>query len=428
MNGKTIKTLYFLALAVLAALGLAALGYRLAVGMRVTALTSYVSWGLWVAFYIYFIGLSAGSFLLSTMVYVFGMRSLEKVGRMALFSAFFALGAGLLFIWIDLGHPYRFWEIFLTPHFTSVMTIESWLYLLYLVLIAAELWLLMRDDLAALGVERPGLAGGVARVLTLGYRPASDAEPRERQRRRAGKWVKALGILGVPTAIGVHGGTGAIFAIAIARPYWNGGLFPIVFLVSALASGAALVTFLYAAFGQRDAEFPHVLRTAATLTVLLICLDLILLTSEVLVALYGGIPSDVNVFQAMFAGEYWWVFWLGQLGLGAAVPFLLVGLPRTGHSPFWLGVAGLSTVLGIFAVRLNIVIPGFVVPVLSGLPTAYRDSRLTYAYFPSVWEFASSVGVVALIILLFSLFWGWLPLFGTGKVSRAPETTDRSPQ
>ncbi|MDE3074226.1 MAG: polysulfide reductase NrfD [Chloroflexota bacterium] len=419
MTVKLGKSLYFGALVVLTVLGLAALGYRLAVGMRVTALTSYVSWGLWVAFYIYFIGLSAGSFLLSTMIYVFNMRSLEKVGRMALLSAFFALGAGLLFVWMDLGHPYRFWEIYSTPHFTSVMTIESWLYILYMVLIAFELWFLMREDLAA-AVRDRGARAAVSRFLTFGYRPAADPQQHQSQQQRAGAWVKALGIIGIPTAIGVHGGTGAIFAVAIARPYWNGGLFPIVFLVSALASGAALVTFLHAAFGRRDPDFHQVLRSAGTLMVLLIALDLLLLASEVLTSLYGGIPADANVFQSMFGGQYAWVFWLGQLGFGAAVPFLLVGLPATGRSPFWLGAAGLSTVLGIFAVRLNIVIPGFVVPLLGGLPTAYVDPRLTYQYFPSLWEYASSVGVLALVVLVFSLFWGWLPLFSTERPALTP--------
>ncbi|RMI16972.1 MAG: molybdopterin oxidoreductase, partial [Calditrichaeota bacterium] len=68
-------------------IGVASVIYRLLAGMKVTWLSSSVPWGMWVAFYIYFIGLSAGSFLFSTLIYVFGQKELEKAGRLALLSA-----------------------------------------------------------------------------------------------------------------------------------------------------------------------------------------------------------------------------------------------------------------------------------------------------------------------------------------------------
>ena len=485
------KRLYYLLVIFLSLIGLWALAVRLAQGMGVTALTSYISWGLWVAVYIYFIGLSAGSFLLSTMIYVFGMHQLERVGRMALLTALFSLAAGLLFVWADLGHLERFWEIFTRPSFTSMMAIESWLYLIYMVLILGELWLLMRDDLATLRDGSRGWRRRLYDVLALGHRPVEEPLARGRHEQRIRRWITALGILGVPTAIGVHGGTGAIFAVAIARPYWNGGLFPIVFLVSALASGAALVTFLYAVFGPRDDQFPSVLKGVASLTLLFIGIDLLLVLSEAVVGLYGGTPDEVGVFRAIFAGPYASLFWLGQLGLAAALPFAIVpialrkwplaqnqaspnrplgrlrsialavaaivvasdlGIVASGRaaslavsgpeqsilptaifwvaqlvlvscivapvaeqwgSPrLWLAAAGLSTVAGILAVRLNIVIPGFVVPLLEHLDLAYQDPRLLYTYFPSGIEWASTVGLIALIVLLFSAAYEVLPIYG----------------
>jgi len=100
-------------LAIIAVVGLPALVYRLYAGLVVTNLGSVVPWGVWVAFYIYFIGLSAGSFLLSTVVYVFKYEKLEPVGRIALLQAFFCLLTGMIFIFIDLGpdnltYPHQF--------------------------------------------------------------------------------------------------------------------------------------------------------------------------------------------------------------------------------------------------------------------------------------------------------------------------------
>ncbi|BAW02498.1 polysulphide reductase NrfD [Thermus thermophilus] len=63
----------------LAAVGLTGFFLRLATGHHLAAYGSYVPWGLWVAAYIYFIGLSAGAFLLSALVYVFGVRKLEPI-------------------------------------------------------------------------------------------------------------------------------------------------------------------------------------------------------------------------------------------------------------------------------------------------------------------------------------------------------------
>ncbi len=410
------------AYAVLAALGLVgmvALALRMQQGLRTTALTSSVSWGLWVALYIYFVGLSAGSFLLSTLVYVFGMHRLERVGRMALLSAFFALAGALIFIWVDLGHPERFWEVFLFPNYRSVMTVETFLYVAYLILILAELWLLMREDMAVLGLSG-GLRGRLLSLLSLGYRPPADPASLEEERRKAGRWVKILGSVGVPVAIGVHGGTGAIFAVVQARPYWFGGLFPIVFLVSALASGAALVTFLYAVFGERDEEGEALLRTLGGLTVLFLALDLLFLASETLTALYSRNPEHTEVWRAMTGGRYAAVFWIGQLVMAGLAPIALVAAAGKVRSQrLFLGLAGAVAAAGVLAIRLNIVIPAFVRPEIRGLDTAYQGARLAYSYFPSFGEWATTVGLVALGVLAFSVSLEVLPFMETPEVVTA---------
>lgn len=363
------RRLYYLALILLSGLGLWGLYMRLTEGLKVTALTSYVSWGLWVAFYIFFIGLSAGSFLLSTLVYVFGMHRLERVGRLALLSALCSLGAGMAFVMIDLGHPTRFWHTLIFRNFGSVLEWEIFFYVIYFGIIVAELWL-----------------------LTFSKSPKANA------------WVKALGIAGLPVAIGVHGGTGSIFALAVGRPYWNSGLLPIIFIVSALASGSALVTFLWAILGPKDAEKPAMVRTLAQLMTLFLAIDGLLVASEFLVGLYSGIPEEAGALIAL-TDHFWFVFWVGQLGFGLLIPILLVALPATRRSTAWMGVAGFSAVLGILAVRMNLVIPAYVVPQFEGLRRAYVDARLQYSYTPNQVEWLVALGVVAFTALVFSLIY-----------------------
>ncbi len=407
------KKLFWLLTTLLALVGVVTIYYRLQEGMKVTALSSTVAWGMWVAFYIYFIGLSAGSFLLSTLIYVFGMHKLEKAGKMALLSALFALFGGLLFVWMDLGHPWRFWRVFLNWNYTSVLAWESAFYILYIIIIFAELWHLMRCDLSIVGSTEKGFKGAVCRALSLGFICPTDKEEHIKCHKHSLRIVKVLGIIGIPVAIGVHGGTGALFAVVAAKPYWYGPLFPIIFLVSALVSGAALTTFLYTFFGPRDEDYESMVRSLGKFLVLFISIDVLLMISEFLTNLYAGIPDHEKVLHQILFGDFWYTFWIGQLLLGVIIPILSLIFSK--NSVKIIGLGGLSAVIGIVAVRLNLIVPAYIVPMLPGLDKAYVNPRWQYYYFPSIWEWATSVGAVALIVWGFALAWHLLPVLDVEK-------------
>ncbi len=419
---RLIKRAYWPVLIPLAVLGLAAIAYRLHAGLKITAMTSDVSWGLWVALFIYFVGMSAGAFLLSSLIYVFGMRAYARLGRLALLSAVIALGGGMLMIWIDLGHPMRVYAIFTRAGWASMMKIESWLYLVYVLLCLGELWLLMRGDLARQARAAKGIAASAYRALSLGYSPPLAPREDAADEARALRRVAILGTIGVPVAIAVHGGTGAIFAVVMAKPYWFSGLTPIIFLVSALLSGSGLITFLYACFGRRDGDAGNNLRGLANLMALFVCLDLLLVGAEFLVGYYGAIPDHTEILNSILFGSNWYLFWIGQLGLAAIVPLALVSLRRSRRSPLWMGMAGLAIVVGMVAVRLNLVVPAYLRPPFSGFELAYMEDRLGYSYFPSFWEWTTSAGVIVLVILLFSMAFRWLPIF-PGQQADAKERT-----
>jgi Ni/Fe-hydrogenase subunit HybB-like protein len=57
--------------------------------------------------------------------------------------------------------------------------------------------------------------------------------------------VKAITIIGIPSAFLLHGYVGFIFGSIKANPWWSSVLMPIVFLFSAIVSGIALVILLY---------------------------------------------------------------------------------------------------------------------------------------------------------------------------------------
>ena len=399
-NGNKVLRAVLWLLGALALAGLPALFYRLDRGLGVTHLGSVVPWGIWVAFYIYFIGLSAGSFLLSTLIFVFKNEKLEPVGRLAVFQAFACLLTGLVFILIDLGHWTRFWHVIVYPQWRSVLAWEIWFYNFYIVMLLADLWFLMRCDLSRWTAEASGFARRVYRPLTLGFHCPTTAEETRACDRQTMRWLKILGIIGIPVALGVHGGTGAIFAVVKARPAWYSPIFPLVFVVSALASGGGLLLFLRAFIAPQLEKDREILPMLAKLTGGFLVFDLLLLSLEFLVGMYGGIPDHVEMYHLIASGPFWWVFWIQQLFLGAVIPLLLIYVRPERASTTRLGLAGLLVVIGIFGVRLNIVIPALAVPVFRGFDTAIDSVRLSALYVPNWVEWLSSLGVVAAVALL----------------------------
>lgn len=362
-----IRFAYWLTLAVTMLLGVLALGVRVTDGLGVTNLTQIVPWGLWVALYIYFIGLSAGSFLLSTLIYVGGVKRFEPVGKIAIFTAFVALLAGLLFILLDLGHMERFWTVFFNRNPNSVLEWEIHFYVLYMVVLIAELWLLMRRDFVQLAKTKNGWQKTLYTILTFGSTDVSDKALQDDMR-----LVKLLGIIGIPVALAVHGGTGAIFAVVKARPYWYTGLFPLIFITSALASGGALLTFVAAFFVQlEETARRELVSSLGKLVAVLLAIDLVFIASEFFIGIYGAVPDHLATYNTIMFGPFAWVFWILQLGIGAAIPLILLTNKRTNNNLTWIGLASLMIVIGIVGVRLNIVIPPLTRPLVEGFDTAY---------------------------------------------------------
>lgn len=387
------------ALPVAATLWLVALGFglagvylRLTTGHELAGYGSYIPWGLWVAAYVYFIGLSAGAFLISALVYVFDVRQLERVGKLALFTALVTLFMALLTIWFDIGHMERFWEVYVYGNRVSMMAWMVWLYTAYFVLITAENWFALRSDLSRMAFEG-GFRGAVGRLLTFG-RPDVSVEAAERDR----AVLRVLGTVGVPLAVAFHGGVGALFGVLAARPFWNASIFPIAFIIGALASGGALLTAVVAFFWpDRGTEAHRDLVTYLGRMVLgLMAAYLLLEWAEFSIGLYSDIPSESEPYLQILIGPYWWVFWFVHILAGAAIPLaLLLARPR---STLLVGAGAALIAVTFIAVRLNVVIPGLIVPELEGLDRAFVDRRLSFEYFPSVLEwlvlvFVASVGV-----------------------------------
>lgn len=350
---------------------------RLTEGLAVTDLTSQMPWGSWIAFYIFFVGLSAGAFLLSSLVYVFGMHQFERIGRAALLSAIVSMGVALAFVGVDLGRLERGPITMIFFHWTSPLSWEVRFYIIYIALLTAELIIAVR----------------VHKRLVHSIDKAQ-------------RWLRILGTIGLPLAIfGVHGGTGTIFAVVKARGMWFGGLFPVIFVVSAMVSGTALLILVHywQARGSNRPPSKSLLQGLAVVLAGVLAVDLGLTFYEFVVPLLAFEHHDISIISLQSSGPMWWSFLIVQLLFGMVVPFIILVVPRLRAKTPLLIAAATGVVVGIVAVRFNIVVPPLIPPIIEGYPTG--------SYVPTFAEWGLSAFFIAGGTLAYSILGEWLKVY-----------------
>jgi Ni/Fe-hydrogenase subunit HybB-like protein len=400
-----IRVIGYIVLIIVTAVGLWEMGAKFINGPIDEGTTQLVTWGIWVSGYIFFLGLSAGSFLISTLIYVFGVKQLEEAGPAALVQALGCLLLGGALIVLDAGHPERIYMVLLHFNPTSVMAYMGLFYNLYIAIVVAEIYLVMRPGFVQ-SVQSGKRPTWLYRLLSLGSTQLDRASfLRDR------KWMMILGILGIPAAVIVHGGVGTIFAVAKARPNWLGGLFPLLFIVSALTSGGALLTFLTAAFGRMPRERKvKLVSFLAKLTIGFLLLDAVIMFADMFTTSYTAIPTGSSTDDLVMFGPYKWIFWIGQIAMGLVIPVFLVASPRTRQSLGWLGLAGLLVIVGMFGARLTLVIPPQIRPLFDMQLGAYNQIRYAYGYSPSISDLLVMLGIFAIGVWMMLGARRYLPL------------------
>jgi protein NrfD len=130
----------------------------------------------------------------------------------------------------------------------------------------------------------------------------------------AGNWVLMVlaGITCIVTA--VYCG----FAMSYCKsvPFWNTGLLPFVFLIMGVADGLALIMGVALVTGE------ELIGTAESITRILLMVNALLIIVYLVNANYQSITAELSV-KELVRGHMAWVFWLGIVTLGIAVPLVI---------------------------------------------------------------------------------------------------------
>jgi molybdopterin-containing oxidoreductase family membrane subunit len=223
--------------------------------------------------------------------------------------------------------------------------------------------------------------------------------------------VKGLMIVGLPLSLFVSGAVGALLGVEASRLFWHVGLLPVQFPVFSLASGAAAMLAVIGLFGQReDTKRADQLLILSITTVILAVIKLYFLWADFSQSMYGNVPQNVQAVRAVLYGPYWWSFWILQILIGTLIPIFFLVQPRYARQNGWAGWMGVLVLLGFAVARANIVFPALTVPEIEALTTAFSGPHLTFEYFPSLMEWAVTLGITGLAVLAFLIGNDRLPL------------------
>ncbi len=318
-----------------------------------------IEWDLLITIYPYITGLVAGAFVVSSLYHVFGINSLKPVARFSLVTALAFLLVSPLPLLIHLGRPERALEMFLTPNLTSAMSAFGYIWLLYLLLVLVETWLVFRQDIVRYAGSSEGIKKTIYSVLALGVYDTSEESLTIDK-----KLIRVLSFIGIPAAFLLHGYVGFIFGAVKANPWWSTPLMPVIFLTSAIVSGIALLIVMYIiATKIRKASLDHnCLRSLSLWLGGFLSLNVVLEGLEVFAMLYES-EESWGIISQLITQKLGISYFGIQFILGSVLPLFALGFVELSklaeEAKTSVRVLSASLVLiGVFAMRWNVVIGG----------------------------------------------------------------------
>jgi len=319
-----------------------------------------LQWSVLIVLYPFLTGLVAGAFILASLERVFRVQAVKPTYRLALLTALSFLLIAPLPLQLHLGHPERSFEMYLTPHRTSAMAMFGFVYLWYLMaVLVLEIWLDYRRDIVVLSQSTTGWKRWIYRLMTLGSSNISEHALEIDD--RVG-WLITL--IGIPSAFLLHGYVGFIFGSIKANPWWSSPLMPVVFIFSAMVSGIAAVMLLYMLimWSRGETIDMRCVDTVARYLFYIFIIDFSLEMLDLIHRIYEADESfrslDFMVHTKLYMSHI-----VVQIMLGTITPIALLGLTQVlkltemARKRIYV-LAGCLTLIGIFAMRWNIVIGG----------------------------------------------------------------------
>ncbi len=400
---------FVVALGAIVAWGAYAYTVQLREGLAVTNMRDTVLWGVYIANFVFFIGISHVGALMSAILRLGHAEWRKPITRMAEAITVCSLAVGAAMPIIDLGRPDRLLNVLLFGRIQSAILWDFISISTYLVGSTIFLFLFLLPDLALLR-DRPEGFGRfrlwLYRKLSLGWKGTPP------QRARLDRSIRVMTILILPIAISVHTVVSWIFAMTL-RAGWNSTIFGPYFVAGALFSGVASVLMAMALFTHFYGLGKWITRKHfRNLALILLLLDIVYIyftLNEYLTVAYKPEGTEAGLIASVFGGSFSLAFWTVQIA-GLVVPAFLIALP--GLSTWRIVVAATLVNVTMWLKRYLIVVSTLATP---QVPQPWGT------YFPSWVELSITAAAFAAFVLLFALFSRLFPIVSVWEVSESAE-------
>ncbi|SER93905.1 NrfD/PsrC family molybdoenzyme membrane anchor subunit [Salisediminibacterium halotolerans] len=212
--------------------------------------------------------------------------------------------------------------------------------------------------------------------------------------KRKEKALKTASFLAITTGIIATSNLGAVFGTMPGRAFWTAPYLPILFIFTALLTGAAALMVLYYFQGERSRA--EIVPYLSKLLVLFIIVVSVMTAWNIVSGVIGQYPERYEATMHLVSGGMSVSFWVFEVLLGLALPLALILVSRT---PKVLFAAAVFALVGMMFARHNLVTTGQAV--LLQPDQSAPVHMLTY--IPTFVEMSMIVGALGVLLTLYFL-------------------------
>jgi Ni/Fe-hydrogenase subunit HybB-like protein len=336
-------------------------------GLVITGMSRDVSWGFYIAQFTFFVGVAASAVMVVLPYYLHDYKVFGRITILGEFLAISSVLVCLLFIFIDMGMPFRIFNVILHPSLASPMFWDTVALSGYLVLNLVIGWV-------TLGAERKKIAP-----------PA---------------WIKPFIYLSIPWAVSIHTVTAFIYAGLPDRHLWLSAIIAARFLASAFASGPSLL-MLFCLIMEKFTDFKpgrEPVRALSVIVAYAFSANVFFILLELFTTFYSGIPSFTHSLVYLFTGidghrSLVPLMWASSAL--AVVSLVILLIPTLRRKTFFTVFAAAGVILSIWFDKGFGFVPGGFVPNPMNKVTEYAPTLSELMISAGVF----SIGLLTLLVL-----------------------------
>ncbi len=373
-------------------------------GLGVAGIRDYVSWGMYISNFVFFVATSLIGMLISAVLGLSGVKWAAPLARIAeIIALAFAMVAGLVIV-SDMGRPDRLLYVIIHGRIQSPIVWDITVVSTYVIISALLLYLPLIPDLkiCADKLEKaPKIQRDIYKILSLNWNGSPE------QQKIISQATRALAIFIIPIALAIHTVTSWLFANT-SRAGWDSTVFGPYFVSGAFVCGSAavIIAMYFYRYNYKlqdyitDSHFDNMGKLLVLVSVVYIYFNL----NEYMVPYYKMKKFEAIGIHELFSGVHAFLFWSTQI-LGLVLPTILL-LFKGMRKPFPMMIIGIFVLVGGWFKRYIIVVPPQEHPYLpiQNVPMNFK------IYTPTLTEILITVAPFILVLMIITILSKVIPI------------------